>query len=90
MPKTGVVGLDIGSTHVRAAEVRPGRGGNAAKRTATLTRYAEIPLPLGAVRDGEVANAETVTAALKELWTLGKFTSRDVNLGVGNQRVIVR
>ena len=90
MPKTGVVGLDIGSTHVRAAEVRLGRGGTAAKRTATLTRYAEIPLPLGAVRDGEVADAETVTTALKELWAAGKFTSRDVNLGVGNQRVIVR
>jgi len=90
VPKAGVVGLDIGSSHVRAAEVRLGRGGSARNRAATLTRYAEVPLPLGAVRDGEVADTDTVTAALRELWTLGKFGTRDVVLGVGNQRVIVR
>ncbi|WP_129338927.1 type IV pilus assembly protein PilM [Cellulomonas endophytica] len=87
MPKAGVIGLDLGSTHVRAAEVRLARG---ARGAATLRRYAQVPLPLGAVRDGEVADAAAVTAALQELWARGRFSSRDVNIGVGNQRVVVR
>lgn len=90
MPKAGVIGLDLGSTHVRAAEVRPGRRGAAGKDGPTLTRYAQVPLPLGAVRDGEVADPPAVTAALQELWARGRFSSRDVNIGVGNQRVVVR
>jgi type IV pilus assembly protein PilM len=90
VPKAGVIGLDLGSTHVRAAEVRLGRGGAAGKQVPTLTRYAQVPLPLGAVRDGEVADPTAVTEALQQLWAEGKFSSRDVNIGVGNQRVVVR
>lgn len=90
MPKAGVIGLDLGSTHVRAAEVRFGRGGASGKQVPTLTRYAEVPLPIGAVRDGEVADPGAVTGALEQLWAKGGFTSRDVNMGVGNQRVVVR
>lgn len=90
MPKAGVIGLDLGSTHVRAAEVCYPRSRTAGRRIPTLTRYAHVPLPLGAVRDGEVADAATVTAAVRELWAKGKFSSRDVNIGVGNQRVVVR
>ena len=90
MPKAGVIGLDLGSTHVRAAEVRLGRSRTPGKGVATLTRYAQVPLPLGAIRDGEVADAATVTAALRRLWAEGRFSSRDVNIGVGNQRVVVR
>jgi type IV pilus assembly protein PilM len=90
VPKAGVIGLDLGSTHVRAAEVRFGRGGAAGKQVPTLTRYAQVRLPLGAVRDGEVADPTAVTEALQQLWAEGKFSSRDVNIGVGNQRVVVR
>jgi type IV pilus assembly protein PilM len=90
VPKAGVIGLDLGSTHVRAAEVRYARSRTSGKHVATLTRYAQVPLPLGAVRDGEVADSPTVTAAIKQLWADGRFGSRDVNIGVGNQRVVVR
>lgn len=88
MARSAIIGLDIGSTHVRAAEIQgsaaPGRG------TPVLVRYGEVPLPLGAVRDGEVQDARPVSAALRQLWSQGKFSSRDVVMGVGNQRVVVR
>ena len=87
MAKPGVIGLDIGTTHVRAAEVVVGKGNNG---QGTLVRFGQVPLPAGAVRDGEVAEQSTVTTAIRRLWAEAKFASRDVNIGVGNQRVVVR
>lgn len=87
MAKSSVsVGLDIGATAVRAAEVSSGgRGGN-----VELIHYAEQPLPANAVRDGEVVDQAAVTRAIKALWTEGGFSTKDVIMGVGNQRVVVR
>jgi type IV pilus assembly protein PilM len=79
-----VIGLDIGTTRVRAVEAHQGRG------APTLVRYAEVPLPPGAVQDGEVADSGAVVHALRALWSRGRFAHRDVVLGVGNQRVLVR
>ncbi len=87
MATAGVIGLDIGTTFVRAAEVQQGRGG---PRSGTLVRYGEVPLPLGAVRDGEVEEISIVASALRQLWATAKFSSRDVAISVGNQRVVVR
>ena len=86
MAKKIAIGLDIGGTALRAAEVASdARGSN-----VELQRYAEVPLPLNAVRDGEVIDAATVVQGLKALWVKGGFTSKDVIVGVGNQRVAVR
>jgi len=87
---TRVIGLDIGAGAVRAAELEFGNGGPTGKNPPTLLHYGEVPLPLGAVRDGEVVQQSTVASALKQLWSNGKFSSKDVVIGVGNQRVLVR
>lgn len=81
-----MIGLDIGTTAVRAAEIEPGRGG----KPPTIHRFGQVALPLGAVRDGEVAEPETVASAIRRLWVENKFSHSEVILGVGNQRVIVR
>jgi len=85
-----VIGLDIGTTAVRAAEVEFGKGGPSGKQPGTLVAFGEVNLPPGAVRDGEVAEPAAVASALRELWGAAKFSSKDVVLGIGNQRVIVR
>ena len=77
------VGLDIGSTAVRAAEMTAGD-------VPTVLRAAQVPLPEGAVENGEVRQPEAVAEALRELWSRGGFKSKQVFLGVGNQRVVVR
>ena len=82
MPKTRI-GLDVGSTAVRAAELTEGS-------PPTVVRAAQVPLPAGAVENGEVRDAEAVSEALRVLWTKGGFRSRKAWLGVGNQRVVVR
>jgi type IV pilus assembly protein PilM len=88
--KTRVIGLDIGTTHVRAAEVEFGSGGPSGHGIPEVIRVAQVPLPSGAVRDGEVAEPQTVASALRALWAQGKFSHREVVIGVGNQRVLVR
>jgi type IV pilus assembly protein PilM len=78
------VGLDIGTSAVRAAELSLGKNG------AKLERFGQVALPQGAVRDGEVIDVATVSAAIKHLWTSTKFSSKKVVLGVANQKVVVR
>jgi type IV pilus assembly protein PilM len=82
VPKTRI-GLDVGSTAVRAAELAEGS-------PPTVVRAAQVPLPAGAVENGEVRDTEAVSEGLRELWTRGGFKSRKVWMGVGNQRVVVR
>jgi type IV pilus assembly protein PilM len=79
----GRVGLDIGSTAVRAAEISTGS-------KPVVVRAAQVPLPVGAVENGEVREPEAVSQALRELWQRGGFKNRQVWMGVGNQRVVVR
>ena len=79
-----LVGLDIGSSGVRAAEFSVGR------RTPVLRRFATAPLPVGTVRAGKVAEPEALTEALNRLWSEGKLQSRDVVLGLANDSVLVR
>lgn len=78
------VGLDIGSSGVRAAELALGKSG------ARLERFGQVALPVGAVRAGEVVDVDTVAAALRQLWSQAKFGSRKVVVGVANQKVVVR
>src|SRR5712691_1728424 len=78
------IGVDIGSTAVRAAELSM-RG-----VSPTLVRVAQVPTPGGSVVNGEVHGAGQVGEALRELWQRGKFRGRQIILGVGNQRVVVR
>jgi len=77
------IGLDIGSTAVRAAEITAGG-------SPAVVRAAQVALPAGSVENGEVREPEAVSEALRELWQRGSFKSRQVWMGVGNQRVIVR
>lgn len=83
MPRT-IVGLDIGSSGVRAAEFAPGR------RRPTLRRYAEVPLAPGVIRTGGVVDGAALTDALRTLWSRGKFKTKAVTLGIANAGVLVR
>ncbi|MDQ1397353.1 MAG: hypothetical protein QOG64_2612 [Acidimicrobiaceae bacterium] len=84
MASTPVVGLDIGTFAVRAAELLPGGD------RPILSRFAQVTLPPGAVVDGEVVDVAVVAAAIKRLWSEGGFRSKRVVVGVASQRVIVR
>lgn len=78
------IGLDIGTSVVRAVELSFGRGG------LTLERFGQVVLPEGAVRDGEVVDPEPVVYCVRQLWSATGLSHKKVVMGVANQRVIVR
>jgi type IV pilus assembly protein PilM len=79
----GRIGLDIGSTAVRAVELT-------GSDPPSVVKAAQVPLPQGAVENGEVKDPQAVAEALRELWERGGFKAKRVFMGVGNQRVVVR
>jgi type IV pilus assembly protein PilM len=78
-----VLGLDVGTSSVRVVEV-------VLSSPPTVSRVGEVPLPPGAVRDGEVVDAAAVGAAITELWRQTGLRSRDVRVGLSGPRVVVR
>jgi len=80
-----IVGLDIGRDMLRAVELE-----NPTGQHPVITKYAEVRLPDGAVRSGEVREVQTVASGIKRLWAAGGFKTKRVVLGMGNQRVLAR
>jgi type IV pilus assembly protein PilM len=76
-----VVGLDIQPGYIAAVAGRAGQ--------VIVERAATTPLAPGVVRDGEVADVETLATALKQLFAEHKLAKR-VRLGVANHRIVMR
>lgn len=79
-----MVGIDIGSASIRAVEVK------SPDKRPSIVKFAEVPLPEGSVRRGEVLEIATVASAIKRLWANGRFGTKDVVLGMGGPRVLSR
>jgi type IV pilus assembly protein PilM len=79
-----VVGLDIGASAVRAAELDVGSG------APTLVAFGQVGLPPGAIEDGEVHDQSAVADAISRLWRNGQFKSRSVTVGLAGLRAITR
>jgi type IV pilus assembly protein PilM len=77
-----IVGLDIEAGSIAATEVR-------ANGSAEVAGSAIGPLDPGTFHEGEVLDADRLAAALKDLFAEHKL-AKQVRLGVGNQRVVVR
>jgi type IV pilus assembly protein PilM len=78
------IGLDIGSSSVRAVQTTRGKG------AASVTAFGQAELPVGAVRAGTVHDAEAVILAIKSIWTEKEFRSKQVILGVSSHQAVVR
>src|SRR4051812_4959630 len=84
MAAVNPIGLDIGSTSIRAVEVTRGKDG------PVIANFAEAPLPAGAVHGGAVVHGPAVTAALAKLWDDARFKTRKVVVGVTSPQAVVR
>ena len=75
----GSVGLDIDGRFLAAVHCDGSR----------IAKAASMELPKGLVRDGEVADADGLAAALKD-FAGSTNMPRNVRLGVANQQIVVR
>lgn len=80
-----LVGLDIGSSGLRAVEVR--------RRTGALpeiVRAANLELRPGIISNGTVANEQALVASLKRLWKAGRFGTRTVAIALADATLLTR
>ena len=77
-----IVGLDIEAGSIAATELRVNGG-------VEVVGQGVAPLAPGVFREGEVVDAETLGAAIRQLLSDNKL-SRNVRLGIANQRIAVR
>ncbi len=78
------IGLDIGTDHVRAAQLKTGGGALA------LSAYGCVGVPMGAVVEGEIVDPHAVAGAIRDLWRHSGVKGKEVAIGVSNQKVVVR
>jgi type IV pilus assembly protein PilM len=80
--KLEIVGLDLEAGSAAAVEV-------ASNGQVAVTKFGTAALPPGALRDGEVADPDALSGALKDLFASNRL-SKNARLGLASQRVAVR
>ena len=83
---TSLVGLDIGTTGIRGAQLSFDRS----DRSYRVERIADVDLRHGMVEGGEIVDGAGVARALKELWKRGRFRSRKVAIGLPDRNLLTR
>jgi len=79
-----IVGLDIGTSAVRAAEL------DVSGSKTTLLTYGQVGLPPGSIVDGEIHDRAAVAEAIARLWKNGQFSNSSVIVGIAGLRAITR
>ena len=85
--KKGLVGLDIGSSAIKAVELKAsGKGGSEYQ----LVNIGIEPLPPEAIVDGAIMDSGAVIDAIQRLFQAQKIKTTDVATGVSGNAVIVK
>ena len=82
--KPHLVGLDIGSRTIKAAEVVETKKGRA------LNNFNTIDIEPGIIEEGAIKDPEAVSAAIRELFKISKLKEQNVAISVGGYSVIVK
>jgi type IV pilus assembly protein PilM len=79
-----VVGLDIGSSALKAVELRPSGKGY------KVVGFATEPVPPDSIVDGAIVDSGAVAGAIRRLFEAGAFKTREVVASVSGSAVIVK
>ena len=82
--KDRLIGLDIGSKSIKAAEI------SETKKGPTLERFGIIDLAPGLIEDGAIKDTEQVAATIRQLFKDYGIKNHNVALSVGGYSVIVK
>ncbi|MGE0703535.1 MAG: type IV pilus assembly protein PilM [Vicinamibacterales bacterium] len=79
-----IVGLDIGSSAVKAIELKPSGKG------FRVSGFATEALPPDSIVDGSIVDSAAVTAAIRRVFESGAFKTKDVAASLSGSSVIVK
>jgi type IV pilus assembly protein PilM len=82
--KKKLVGLDIGTSSIKIAELDVGR------KKSTLLAFGIVPTPPQSFSGGDVTNAQTLSDAVRQLVEKIKTKRKNVATGLGGTSVIVK
>lgn len=82
--KNNLVGLDIGSRILKAAEIVE------TKRGYRLRKFCTIDIPPGLIEDGTINDGEKIAEYIRKLFKDNKLTENNVALSIGGFSVIVK
>lgn len=83
-PKNQLVGLDIGSRAIKAAEAVE------TKKGWELKKFGSIDIEPGAIEEGVIKNPEVLANAINQLFDLYNFRTKNVSISIGGYSVIVK
>ncbi len=79
-----IIGLDIGSRTVKAAEVVGSRSGY------NLKKFGMAPVSPGAIEEGAIRDPEAVVGSIQKLFSDNRFKNKNVATSIGGYSVIVK
>ena len=79
-----VVGLDIGSSAVKAVELKP------VGKSFKVTAFATEPVPPDSIVDGAIIDGAAVSDAIRRLFENNAFKTKDVAASLSGNAVIVK
>ena len=79
-----LVGLDIGSSAVKAIELKP------TGKTYKVTAFGSEPLPPDSIVDGAIIDGAAVVGAIKRVFDSCRITTREVAASLSGSAVIVK
>ena len=82
--KDNLVGLDIGSRSIKAAEI------SESKRGRELKRFGITEIPHGAIEDGTINDPESLAESIRQLFKAYNIKERNVAISIGGYSVIVK
>ena len=82
--KTHLVGLDIGSSTIKAAEVIETKTENA------LHNFGMLNIAPGIIEEGTIKDHDAVSAAIRELFSANNIKNKNVAISIGGYSVIVK
>lgn len=82
--KNNLIGLDIGSRTLKAAEIID------TKKGPRLKKFGTVDIPPGLIEDGAINDSEKVAEYIRQLFKENKLMERNVAVSIGGFSVIVK
>ena len=79
-----LVGLDIGSSVLKAGEIVETKSGH------SLQHFGMLDIPYGAIEEGVIKDADAIAASIRKLFNENSFKTRNVAVSIGGYSVIVK